>query len=271
MEEVPAHVHPDPIVPDVLTRQHKHGFGLIWSGDYEMCITDLQCRRFYRNLFQAYSTAPCSFRGCMTDRGSPSPASYLGLVAHCCIAASATPTCSLAPFSAMWCALFNCSQLPTHFVWLPYHDRGLVLPDLWRAEVQLIFYEIAEYHHPGRVMRQLARDAYTGYIWYRDITQVYIWNPANGDTRTVRYQPAKVENWIMIACFAKKVQTIIRMCMPVSDRSARGVKRSARRLPSGGESGGRAPAPPIWVDEDMQTPDVEEREVRDLEDVDVEI
>ncbi|KAI5671449.1 hypothetical protein M9H77_11813 [Catharanthus roseus] len=58
MEEVPAHVHPGPIVPDVLSRQHEHRSDLIWSGDYETCYTDLQCRRFRWNLFQCYSTAP---------------------------------------------------------------------------------------------------------------------------------------------------------------------------------------------------------------------
>ncbi|KAI5678205.1 hypothetical protein M9H77_09155 [Catharanthus roseus] len=58
MEEVPAHVHPGPIVPDALSRQHEHRSGLIWSGDYETCFTDLQFRRFGRNLFQCYSTTP---------------------------------------------------------------------------------------------------------------------------------------------------------------------------------------------------------------------
>ncbi|KAI5655233.1 hypothetical protein M9H77_32420 [Catharanthus roseus] len=58
MEEVPAHVHPGPIVTDVLSKQHEHKSGLIWSGDRETCYTDLQCRRFGRNLFQCYSTAP---------------------------------------------------------------------------------------------------------------------------------------------------------------------------------------------------------------------
>ncbi|KAI5648645.1 hypothetical protein M9H77_34650 [Catharanthus roseus] len=58
MEEVLAYVHPGPIVPDVLSRQHEHRFGLIWSGDRETCYTLLQCRRFGRNLFQCYSTAP---------------------------------------------------------------------------------------------------------------------------------------------------------------------------------------------------------------------
>ncbi|KAI5668540.1 hypothetical protein M9H77_18393 [Catharanthus roseus] len=58
MEEVPAHVHPGPIVTDVLSRQHEHRSGLIWSGDRETCYTDLQCRRFGHNLFQCYSAAP---------------------------------------------------------------------------------------------------------------------------------------------------------------------------------------------------------------------
>ncbi|KAI5657737.1 hypothetical protein M9H77_26530 [Catharanthus roseus] len=57
MKEVPAHVHLGPIVPDVLTRQHGHRSGLIWSRDHETSTTDLQCRRFDRNLFQAYSGA----------------------------------------------------------------------------------------------------------------------------------------------------------------------------------------------------------------------
>ncbi|KAI5658967.1 hypothetical protein M9H77_27760 [Catharanthus roseus] len=35
MEKVPAHVHPGPIVTDVLSRQHEHRSGLIWSGDRE--------------------------------------------------------------------------------------------------------------------------------------------------------------------------------------------------------------------------------------------
>ncbi|KAI5671488.1 hypothetical protein M9H77_11852 [Catharanthus roseus] len=58
MEEVSAHMHPGPIVPDVLIRQHEHRFGLIWSVDHETCFTDLQCRRFGRNLFQYYNTTP---------------------------------------------------------------------------------------------------------------------------------------------------------------------------------------------------------------------
>ncbi|KAI5654069.1 hypothetical protein M9H77_31256 [Catharanthus roseus] len=58
MEEVLVHMHPGPIVPDVLSRQHEHRSSLICSGDHETCYTDLQCRRFGRNLFQCYNTAP---------------------------------------------------------------------------------------------------------------------------------------------------------------------------------------------------------------------
>ncbi|KAI5667490.1 hypothetical protein M9H77_17343 [Catharanthus roseus] len=57
MEEVPAHVHLGTIVPDVLSRQHEHRSGLIWRWDHDTCYTNLQCRRFGRNLFQCYSTA----------------------------------------------------------------------------------------------------------------------------------------------------------------------------------------------------------------------
>ncbi|KAI5683065.1 hypothetical protein M9H77_04293 [Catharanthus roseus] len=53
MEEVPAYVHLGPITPNVFTRQYEHRSGLIWSRDHETCITDLQCRHFGRNLFQA--------------------------------------------------------------------------------------------------------------------------------------------------------------------------------------------------------------------------
>ncbi|KAI5680783.1 hypothetical protein M9H77_02010 [Catharanthus roseus] len=113
--------------------------------------------------------------------------------------------------------------------------------------------------------------------WFRDITLVYIRNPANRDTRMVGYQPSGVDTRMMevndmdsgliqetpssssqIARFAKKVQIIIRRCMvsigmqpsrrrprePIPDRGARGVKRSARRFPGGEARRGRPPTPP---------------------------
>ncbi|KAI5657296.1 hypothetical protein M9H77_26089 [Catharanthus roseus] len=76
MEEVLAHVHPGPILPHVLSRQHEHRSGLIWSGDHETCFIDFQCRRFGLNLFQCYSTAPrrqlctAALRGARQIRGA---------------------------------------------------------------------------------------------------------------------------------------------------------------------------------------------------------
>ncbi|KAI5668964.1 hypothetical protein M9H77_18817 [Catharanthus roseus] len=272
MEEVPAHVHLGPIVPDVLSRQHEHRSGLIWSGDCETCYTDLQCRRFGLNLFQCYSTAPRRFR--------------LTLL--------------------LLLAKYGAHHLT--FIWLPYYDYPLVLSDLWRAEVLLIYYEIVEYYYPGR-WRLRVRDSPTvaaealsypsdEYIrWYRGITRVYIGNPANRDTRSHGYQPAGVDRRMIevddmalvvireppsspsqMAMVMKKVQTIIRRCMVsirgtlgctpsqhdiqqtflvqpsrrhplehVSDRGARGIKRGAQRHPRRGATGGRPPVPPAPV------------------------
>ncbi|KAI5658827.1 hypothetical protein M9H77_27620 [Catharanthus roseus] len=299
MEEVPAYMHPGPIVPDVLTRQHEYRYALIWSGDHETCIIDLHCKRFDRKLFQAYSTAPYSFRVCTTDRESPSPTSDLSLVAYSCMAASATPACSARPSCSTWCNVVHIVLLqPVAYSrpsYLPYHDCGLVPFDLWQVEVPLICYEIVEYHLPKHVMRQFA---HISLYRLHDIMRIYIDNPANRNTRTVGYQSTRVNRWMMevddmstrviqeppssltqIASFAKKVQTIIRMCMlshrhprePISDHGARGVKKGARRLPGEGERRDRVTAPPHLADENILTPNVEEREVRDLEDVDVEI
>ncbi|KAI5671601.1 hypothetical protein M9H77_11965 [Catharanthus roseus] len=152
MEEVPAHVYPGPIVLDVLSRQHEHRSCLIWSRDHGTCCTDLQCRRFGRNLFQCYSTAPRrlveiidrtgSIGGCTTDLGSLSLSTNLGVVAYTYIA---NPLASL---GAIWCTSFDCSQLPMHtlvtyrdqlnfmpsdqFIWLSYLDCALVPSNLWR-------------------------------------------------------------------------------------------------------------------------------------------
>ncbi|KAI5661157.1 hypothetical protein M9H77_20480 [Catharanthus roseus] len=81
MEEVPAHVHPRPIVPDVLSGQHEHRSGLIWSGDRETCYTDLQCRHFGWNLFQCYNTAPRRLVEIidMTGLGGVFRCGYIGL------------------------------------------------------------------------------------------------------------------------------------------------------------------------------------------------
>ncbi|KAI5656648.1 hypothetical protein M9H77_25441 [Catharanthus roseus] len=265
MEEVPAHMHPGPIVPDVLMRQHEQRSELIWSGDHKTCFTDLPCRRFGRNLFQCYSTVPrrllcAAALGCTTDKGSLTHSIGLGGVAYPCIAASADDGCSGRPSCSTWCYMF---------VWLPYHDHGLVPSDLWRAEVPLIYYEIMEYHYPGRLRGndhtywatqhashvevwyqwQLhGRDGLAlavevlsypndEYIrWYRGITRVYIGNPANRDTRSIGYEPTRVDRRMMT--FPVQLSRC-RPQEPVPDRNARGVKRGTRRQPGRRARGGR--------------------------------
>ncbi|KAI5674112.1 hypothetical protein M9H77_14476 [Catharanthus roseus] len=68
--------NPKPCFP----QYYEHRSGLIWSGEHETCFTELQCRRFGRNLFQSYSAAPCSSAiydyaqfGAFLDMGSGSP------------------------------------------------------------------------------------------------------------------------------------------------------------------------------------------------------
>ncbi|KAI5662429.1 hypothetical protein M9H77_21752 [Catharanthus roseus] len=141
MEEVPAHVHPEPIVSD--------------------------CRRFGRNLFQCYSMAPrrlveiidrTELGGGVHDRlGGLSLSIDLGVVAYTHIEASVDYEDSSRPSCSSWPAYTHFGGVQGPFIWLPYYDRPLVSSDLWRAEVPLICYEIMEYHYPGRVMRQFAR------------------------------------------------------------------------------------------------------------------
>ncbi|KAI5668991.1 hypothetical protein M9H77_18844 [Catharanthus roseus] len=209
MEEVPVHVHPGPIVPGVLSRQHEHQSDLIWSGDHETCFTDLQCRRFGRNLFQCYSTAPRR----LADL--------------------------LAPLSSIWCTSFDCSQLPMHTL-VTYRDQlDFMLSDQLRRNDHTYWATQHASHVEAWVQWRLhVRDgsalavevlSYSSdeYIrWYRGITRVYIGNPANRDTRSFGYQLAgDVDDMSSVviqeppsspsqmAVFVKKVETIIRMCM----------------------------------------------------------
>ncbi|KAI5675972.1 hypothetical protein M9H77_06922 [Catharanthus roseus] len=156
MEEVPAHVHPGSIVTDVLSRQHEHRSGLIWSGDWETCYTDLQCRRFGRNLFQCYSAAPCRLVEIIDRTGhfsgykvkkEPLEAWILraftgsetddDLILHMLLDFSgnlvhphlmteimADP---LAPLGTIWCTTFDCSQLPMHTL-VTYIDQLDFMP-----------------------------------------------------------------------------------------------------------------------------------------------
>ncbi|KAI5661856.1 hypothetical protein M9H77_21179 [Catharanthus roseus] len=191
MGEVLAHVHPGPIVPDVLPRQHEHRFGLIWSGDHETCYTDLQCRRFGRNLFHCYSTAPHrlvkkepleawilrAFIGSQTDDniilrargfiflligGHMLPdfsrnlvhVRYLSLLENIdAIRTYSWGSCAnpLTPLGAIWCTSFDCSQLPAHTLVI-YRDQLDIM-----SSNQDHFTIALEYNYPGHVMRQFAR------------------------------------------------------------------------------------------------------------------
>ncbi|KAI5659566.1 hypothetical protein M9H77_28359 [Catharanthus roseus] len=184
-----------------------------------------------------------------------------------------------AHLGAIWCTSFNCSQLPTHTL-ITYRDQLDFMPsdqrvmrqfaraqhipdacdtrlDLHRIQLRGNNHTYLGTQHASHVeawyqWRLCVRDgpALAYMRWYRRITRVYIRNPANRDTRSVRYQLAGVDRRIMIhftnkffflfkyshafhlfmftsnvviqeppsypsqmAIFAKKVQTIIRRCM----------------------------------------------------------
>ncbi|KAI5674124.1 hypothetical protein M9H77_14488 [Catharanthus roseus] len=173
MEEVPAHVHPGPIVIDVLSRQHEYRSGLIWSGDRETCYTDLQCRRFGRNLFQCHSAAPRRLVEIIDRTGhfsgykvkkEPLEAWILraftdsetdddlilhmlpdlsGNLVHLMTEIQADP---LAPLGAIWCTAFDCSQLPTHTL-VTYRDQLDFMPsDQVRFTIACIICNLSYLH-----------------------------------------------------------------------------------------------------------------------------
>ncbi|KAI5680330.1 hypothetical protein M9H77_01557 [Catharanthus roseus] len=89
----------------------------------------------------------------------------------------------LAPLGAIWCTSFDCSQLPMHIL-VTYRDQLDFMSSYqgWPTlAVEALSYPSDEYIR-----------------WYRGITRVYIGNPANRDTRSVGYQPARVDRWMMV-------------------------------------------------------------------------
>ncbi|KAI5672193.1 hypothetical protein M9H77_12557 [Catharanthus roseus] len=248
MEEVPARVHPGPKVPDVLTRQHEHWSRLIWSGDYETCFTDLQCRCFGRNLFQCYSTAPRRLLCTAALGGARQIRGALVIV----------QIWAWSRISALQ------PQLMTDVQADPLAPLGIQLRGNDHTCEGTQHASHVEAWHQWR-------------LHYREITRVYIGNPANRDTHSVSYQPGGVDRRMMtsmlqevddmdsvviqeppsspsqMAVFAKKGQMIIRRCMPshrhpwehVPDRGARGVKRGARRQPGRRVGDGHPHVPPF--------------------------
>ncbi|KAI5654391.1 hypothetical protein M9H77_31578 [Catharanthus roseus] len=165
-------------------------------------IVDISIAIYSNLTVELHAVVHDSFMGCTTDRGNLSHTTDLGVVTYPCIAASADPTYSGRP---------SCSTCHIE-VW---HQ--------WRLHIR---------DGPVLAVEDLSspRDEYIR--WYWDITRVYIGNPANRDTHTVRYQPARVDRRMMevdgmalgviqgppsspsqIVSFAKKVQTIIGRCM----------------------------------------------------------
>ncbi|KAI5683592.1 hypothetical protein M9H77_04820 [Catharanthus roseus] len=128
MEEVPAHVHPDP---------------LSLMSYLDSTSTD-PCRRFGRNLFQCYSAAPRrlveiidrtavhnGFGRCTTDWKGLGVSSDMGVVAYTYIAASADNGDYCRPSCSSWPAYAHSGYIQRPFMWLPYYDRPLVPSDLW--------------------------------------------------------------------------------------------------------------------------------------------
>ncbi|KAI5668811.1 hypothetical protein M9H77_18664 [Catharanthus roseus] len=129
----------------------------------------------------------------------------------------------LAPLGAILCTSFDCSQLPTHNLVI-YRDQLDFMPsDHWQLSVR---------DSPALVVEVLSYPNNECIRWYRGIIRVYIKNPANRDTHSVGYQPARVDKRMMkvddmasmviqeppsspsqMVVFVNKVQTIIRRCM----------------------------------------------------------
>ncbi|KAI5650461.1 hypothetical protein M9H77_36466 [Catharanthus roseus] len=124
MEEVPAHVHPDPIVPDVLTRQHEHRLIGV-----QLSLTHFSGCKVKKEPLEAWILR--EFTDSKTDDDLILRAhGFIFLLLGVRIAA--------------------------------YHNRGLVQSDLWWAEVPLIYYEIMEYQHPGREVDDMATGVIQG-------------------------------------------------------------------------------------------------------------
>ncbi|KAI5648624.1 hypothetical protein M9H77_34629 [Catharanthus roseus] len=274
MEEVPAHVHPGPIVPDVLSRQHEHRSGLIWSGDHETCYTDLQCRRFGRNLFQIRLTLLLL----LAQYG----AYYLTFIWLSYLDRALVP-------SDLWRAkvLLICYEIVEyHYPWRTQHAIHLDGWYQWLLRIR---------DGPAVAAEALSYPSDEYIRWYRGITRVYIGNPPAGMDRrmmevddmasVVIQEPPSSPS--QMALFAKKVQTIIQRCMVSIDgtlgctpsqhdtqqtfpmqpsRRVPRIKRGARRHPGRGAGGGRPPVPPALERHEHVDPGhVEMERVRNLE------
>ncbi|KAI5669379.1 hypothetical protein M9H77_19232 [Catharanthus roseus] len=160
----------------------------------------------------------------------------------------------LSPLGALWYTSFDCSQLPTQtlvtyrdqldlmpsdqFVWLLYHDRGLVPFYLWWAEVPLICYEIVEYHYPDGI-----RESH-GCTSEIPLIVIAVQLDTNDMASVVIQEP--FSSLSQMAVFAKKVLTIIRRLQSLRRRPRKHVPdRGDRGQPGRGAGGGCPPVPPF--------------------------
>ncbi|KAI5650502.1 hypothetical protein M9H77_36507 [Catharanthus roseus] len=153
MEEVPAYVHPGPIVPDVLSRQHEHRSGLIWSGDHETHFSVYKVKKepLEAWILRAITSSETDDDLILCARGfifllTYSWGSYvlgflyrqLRLSLTTIWAWSRIPALRpqlitdiqadpLAPQGTIWCTSFDCSQLPTHTL-MTYKDQLDFMP-----------------------------------------------------------------------------------------------------------------------------------------------
>ncbi|KAI5663675.1 hypothetical protein M9H77_22998 [Catharanthus roseus] len=164
MEEVPAHVYPGPIVPNVLTRQHEHRSGH-FSG-YKAKKEPLEAW-----ILRAFTGSETDDDLILRVRGFI----FLLLGSH-----------MLPDFSG------NLVHVVVHGSFGGYTtDRGSLSHSTylgWRLRVK---------DGPAWAVEVLSylNDEYIR--WYWGITRVYIGNPANRDTRLVGYQPAGVDRRMM--------------------------------------------------------------------------
>ncbi|KAI5668028.1 hypothetical protein M9H77_17881 [Catharanthus roseus] len=164
MEEVSTHVHPGPIVPDVLTRQHEHR------------SSHFSCYKVKKELLEAWILR--MFMGSETDNDLILCARgfiFLLLGSH-----------MLPDFSEnlVHTVLYGSFRRCTT-------DRGSLSlsTDLgWRLRVR-------DGHALAVKVLSYPNDEYIR--WYRGITLVYIRNPSNRDTRSIGYQPARVDRRMM--------------------------------------------------------------------------
>ncbi|KAI5649030.1 hypothetical protein M9H77_35035 [Catharanthus roseus] len=167
------------------------------------------------------------------------------------------------------------------FIWLHYLDRALVTSNMWQLRgndhtfwgTQHTSHVKAWYQWRLRVRDgpALAAEVLSypsdEYIrWYWGITRVYIGNPANRDTCSHGYQPAEMDKRMMVHGRVREesvdnylevhglylryfglhsITARYSADEHVPDRSARGVKRGARRQPDCGAGDGRPPVPPF--------------------------